>query len=77
MNCRMRLPSLKIFFALLFLGLSVIAFAQLVPKKPAVLYPVYDQVNLLTAAEKEQLNQKLILSNRINCYYKKGVKGHE
>lgn len=60
MNCRMRLPSLKIFFALLFLGLSVIAFAQLVPKKPAVLYPVYDQVNLLTAAEKEQLNQKLI-----------------
>ncbi|MCB4235824.1 TPM domain-containing protein [Kaistella anthropi] len=44
----------------MFLGLSVIAFAQLVPKKPAVLYPVYDQVNLLTAAEKEQLNQKLI-----------------
>ena len=60
MNCRMRLPSLKNFLALLFLGLSVIAFAQLVPKKPAVLYPIYDQVNLLTAAEKEQLNQKLI-----------------
>lgn len=60
MNCRMRLPSLKNFFALLFLGLSVIAFAQLVPKKPAVLYPIYDQVNLLTATEKEQLNQKLI-----------------
>lgn len=60
MNCRMRLLSLKNFFALLFLGLSVIAFAQLVPKKPAVLYPIYDQVNLLTATEKEQLNQKLI-----------------
>ena len=60
MNCRMRLPSLKNFFALLFLGLSVIAFAQLVPKKPAVLYPIYDQANLLTATEKEQLNQKLI-----------------
>ena len=70
MNCRMRLPSLKNFLALLFLGLSVIAFAQLVPKKPAVLYPIYDQANLLTATEKEQLNQKLIkFADSTSCFF--------
>lgn len=35
-------------------------YAQKIPEKPAVLYPVYDQVGLLTQIEKDQLNQKLI-----------------
>lgn len=56
----MRLPSLKSFLAVLFLGLSVLIFAQKIPEKPAILYPVYDQVGLLTSAEKDELNQKLI-----------------
>lgn len=56
----MRLPSLKIFFALLFLSFSFAAQAQLIPKKPAIIYPVTDNVNLLTATEKEMLNKKLI-----------------
>ena len=60
MNCRMRLPSLKIFLSLLFLGLNIFVFAQQVPAKPAVLYPIYDQANLLNATEEEMLNQKLI-----------------
>lgn len=42
------------------LGIAVMAFAQLVPKKPAVLYPIYDEADLLTAQEEEQLNRKLI-----------------
>lgn len=60
MNCRMRLPSLKHFFALIFLGLNVFVFAQLVPAKPAILYPIYDQANLLNQTEEDLLNQKLI-----------------
>lgn len=60
MNCRMRLPSLKYYFLFLFLGLNIFVFAQNIPKKPAVLYPVYDQVGLLTQSQKDQLNQKLI-----------------
>ena len=60
MNCRMRLPSLKIFFTFLFLGLSIFVFPQLVPEKPAILYPIYDQANLLNPQEQELLNQKLI-----------------
>ena len=60
MNCRMRLPSLKNFFAFLLIGLNIFVFAQKIPEKPKVLYPVYDQVGLLTQTEKDQLNQKLI-----------------
>ncbi|WP_417429890.1 TPM domain-containing protein [Halpernia sp.] len=56
----MRLPSLKRFLILFLLGLNVIISAQNVPKKPAVLYPVYDETGILTAQEKETLNQKLI-----------------
>lgn len=56
----MRLPSLRNLFSLFLLGLSIFVFAQSVPKKPAVLYPVYDQVGLLTQSQKDQLNQKLI-----------------
>lgn len=60
MNYPMRLRSLKKFLSFLLLGLSIFAFAQLVPKKPAKIFPVTDEVGLLTATEKEQLNQKLI-----------------
>ncbi len=56
----MRLPSLKNFFAFLFLGLNLFVFAQNIPAKPAVLYPVYDQANLLNDTEEQMLNQKLI-----------------
>lgn len=63
MNFPMRLRSPKHFFVFLFLGLSVLAFAQLVPEKPKIIYPVTDNVGLLTATEKENLNQKLIKYN--------------
>lgn len=56
----MRLLSLKNFFAFLFLGLNLLIFAQNIPAKPSILYPVYDQANLLNATEEEMLNQKLI-----------------
>ena len=60
MNCRMRLRSLKNFLTFLFLGLNIIVFAQLVPARPAKIFPVTDEVGLLTASEREQINQKLI-----------------
>lgn len=60
MNCRMRLHSLKYFFAFLFLGLNLFVFAQKIPAKPAILYPVYDQANLLNQTEEDMLNKKLI-----------------
>ncbi len=47
-----------VFAVVLIFGLT--AKAQLVPQKPAVLYPVYDKANLLSEAEKDALNQKLI-----------------
>lgn len=56
----MRLPFLKSFFSLIFLGLNLLVFAQKIPAKPAVLYPIYDEVGLLNSTEKEELNQKLI-----------------
>lgn len=56
----MRLPSLKNFLLLLFLGFNIFVFAQKVPEKPAILYPVFDQAGLLTQTQKDQLNQKLI-----------------
>lgn len=60
MNCRMRSLSLKNFFIFIFLGLNIFVFAQKISPKPAILYPVYDEAGLLTKAEKDQLNQKLI-----------------
>lgn len=57
----MRLPSLKYLFTLLLVGFWATALAQFkVPKKPAVLYPVYDETGLLTQQEKDELNNKLI-----------------
>lgn len=58
-NYRMRLPFLRI-LALIFLGLNLTVFGQLVPEKPAKIYPVTDNANLLDATEKQLLNDKLI-----------------
>lgn len=60
MKFRMRLLSRNYIFLFLLLGLSINVFAQKIPEKPAILYPVTDEVGLLTQAEKDQLNQKLI-----------------
>lgn len=57
----MRLRSLKILFSFVFICLYTIVSAQYtIPEKPAVLYPVYDEGNLLTQQEKTELNNKLI-----------------
>ncbi len=57
----MRLHSLKTFFVLfLVCSYAMLSAQYTVPKKPAVLYPVYDEVGLLTEAEKTELNNKLI-----------------
>jgi len=56
----MRLLSLKNFFTLLLIGFSTCVFAQLVPEKPGKIFPVTDNVGLLTASERDQINQKLI-----------------
>ncbi|ASW74752.1 methanol dehydrogenase [Chryseobacterium piperi] len=57
----MKLRSLKIVFSFLFICFYSIVSAQYsIPKKPAVLYPVYDEANLLSQQEKDALNNKLI-----------------
>ena len=57
----MRLHSLKIFFIfILFCCHSFVSAQYTIPEKPAVLYPVYDEANLLTQQEKRELNNKLI-----------------
>lgn len=60
MNYPMISASLKRFAFALFLIFGLFIKAQLVPEKPAVLYPVYDKANLLSESEKDALNQKLI-----------------
>jgi uncharacterized protein len=60
MNFLMRLLSLKNLFTFLLIGFSAFAFAQLVPEKPAKIFPVTDNVGLLTASERDRINQKLI-----------------
>lgn len=57
----MRLPSLKILsFLVLILCFQWVGAQYTIPPKPKVLYPVYDEANLLSASEKQQLNDKLI-----------------
>ena len=56
----MRLLSRKYLFTLLLISLNLLVQAQHVPAKPAILYPVTDNVGILTQTEKDQLNQKLI-----------------
>ena len=57
----MKLHFLKKFWLLCFLCLEIFLLAQYtIPDKPSVLYPVYDEVGILSQSEKEKLNQKLI-----------------
>lgn len=57
----MKLPSLKIVFSFILFCLYTLVSAQYtVPAKPGVLYPVYDEANLLSPQEKDGLNKKLI-----------------
>lgn len=56
----MRLASLKAYLSLIFIGLFALASAQNIPDKPKILYPVYDQANLLSEEQKNALNDKLI-----------------
>lgn len=57
----MRLHSLKILFSFLCICFYNFVSAQyIIPEKPTVLYPVYDEGNLLTHQEKNELNNKLI-----------------
>lgn len=52
--------SFKIIFAFALFCLFQSTFAQYqIPEKPAVLYPVYDEANLLTQEEKDELNDRL------------------
>jgi uncharacterized protein len=61
MNFLMKLRSLKIVFSFLLICFYSFVSAQYaIPKKPAVLYPVYDEANLLSQQEKDALNNKLI-----------------
>ncbi|MDH6252264.1 uncharacterized protein M2347_001991 [Chryseobacterium sp. H1D6B] len=61
MNSLMKLRSLKIVFSFLLLCFYSFVSAQYtIPKKPAVLYPVYDEAGLLTQQQKDELNTKLI-----------------
>lgn len=57
----MRLLSLKSLSILfIFCCLHWLSAQYIIPKKPAILYPVYDEVGLLSEYEKTSLNQKLI-----------------
>ncbi|SIQ41618.1 uncharacterized protein SAMN05880574_11270 [Chryseobacterium sp. RU37D] len=57
----MKLRSLKIVFSFLLLCFYTFVSAQYTfPEKPAILYPVFDEANLLSQQEKDNLNKKLI-----------------
>jgi len=57
----MKLHFLKRFWLLCFSCLGIFLLAQYtIPDKPSVLYPIYDEVGILSQSEKEKLNQKLI-----------------
>lgn len=57
----MKLRSAKHIFFFFALLCGVFLRAQyVIPEKPAVLYPVYDEANLLSEQEKKNLNEKLI-----------------
>lgn len=61
MNFPMRLPSLRISITALLLCVFASLVAQYkIPEKPAILKPVYDEAGILSEAEKNALNEKLI-----------------
>lgn len=57
----MKLRSLKLVFSFIFFCFYTFVSAQYtIPQKPAVLYPVFDEAELLTQQQKDELNHKLI-----------------
>lgn len=56
----MRLVSRSFLIVVVLLSFFGNLAAQNIPEKPKILYPVYDQANLLNQQEKDRLNQKLI-----------------
>lgn len=61
MNYQMRLLSPKRFLTLIILCWGLLLSAQYaIPEKPKILYPVYDEVGLLSKEERDRLNKKLI-----------------
>lgn len=60
MNYLMRLVSRSFLIVVVLLSFIGNLAAQTIPEKPKILYPVYDQANLLNQQEKDRLNQKLI-----------------
>ena len=56
----MRLRSLKFSIFLLLCCFHLVSAQFVVPKKPSIIYPVYDEVGLLSQQEKNELNNKLI-----------------
>ncbi|MCW3162709.1 TPM domain-containing protein [Chryseobacterium oryctis] len=57
----MRLRSLKIIVSFLLVCFYTFVSAQYtIPKKPTILYPVYDEAGILSQQEKDELNNKLI-----------------
>ncbi|SHL47416.1 TPM domain-containing protein [Chryseobacterium polytrichastri] len=57
----MRLRSLKIVLSFVLICFYTFVSAQYtIPAKPAVLYPVFDEANILSQQEKDELNNKLI-----------------
>ncbi|GAA5094579.1 TPM domain-containing protein [Chryseobacterium ginsengisoli] len=57
----MKLRSLKIVFSFLLICFYSFVSAQYtIPEKPSVLYPVFDEANILSQQEKDNLNKKLI-----------------
>lgn len=56
---KLHFPKKLLYFISVFTCVFVLAQYE-VPEKPAVLYPVYDEVNLLSSHEKNSLNEKLI-----------------
>jgi uncharacterized protein len=79
----MKLRSLKIVFSFLLICFYSFVSAQYaIPVKPAVLYPVFDEANLLTQQEKDNLNNKLIkfadsTSTEIEVVIIKSTKGED
>lgn len=56
----MRLPSLKFALVLFMLCCQYMVAQYTIPEKPKILYPVYDEADLLTSSEENRLNDKLI-----------------
>ncbi len=59
-NYRMKSRFLKVFLIFLLCGFQSVIAQYHLPKKPKILYPVFDEIGLLSKREKNALNDKLI-----------------